>query len=100
MAYYEAEGKSLNELRDQDKGSKLHHLRLYADSKGTPESPAWIVSHHTSETDENPKEYEFNDGNELMGHLMNHASIPSAPGRVVRPRPEDVENVSGRGKEY
>jgi hypothetical protein len=81
-------------LRDQDRGKNLHHLRLYAHADGRPDNPAWIVTHHNSEEDESPKEYEFSDGHALMNHLAEHASIP------VKPTREDLQgaNLTGRAR--
>src|SRR5215472_14402022 len=95
---YESQGPSLSELRERDRGRKLHHLRVYADATGTPEKPAWIVEHHTSEQDKAPRSYTFSDGGNLIHHLQEHASIPSQPGREVKPRPEDIETRFGRAQ--
>ena len=90
--YYEAEGPSLGEMRD--KGRDLHHMRIYGGSDASPEKPSWSIGHYTSEDDENPQEYNFTDGQKVMDHIREHASIP------VKPTAEDLKgaNTTGRAR--
>jgi hypothetical protein len=60
--------------REQDKD--LHHLRLLAHPDGTPDSPKWIIEHHTSENDSDPAAFEFSNGKEMLGHIAEHAGVP------------------------
>ena len=75
--YAEAHGASLKKTRELEREKNLHHLRIYGHADGTPDSPKWIVQHHGSENDKKPVEHEFDDGNKMLAHVAEHASVPS-----------------------
>jgi hypothetical protein len=75
--YTEARGPSLKKTREWEREKNLHHLRIYGHVDGTPDSPRWIVEHHGSENEGNPAEHEFDNGQEMLAHVAEHASVPS-----------------------
>jgi len=78
MHFAEAHGASLKKARELEHEKNLNHLRIFAGADGTPESPTWIVEHHSSETDDrNPDQYEFSNGKQMMAHIAEHACVPN-----------------------
>ena len=77
MNFTEAHGPSLKKTRELEREKNLHHLRIYGHADGTPESPKWIVQHHSSENDREPAQHEFDAGHEMLAHVAEHASVPS-----------------------
>jgi len=74
--YHESKGASLKDMRDKKRQENLHHLRVHAHPDGSPESPRWIVAHHSGENSEPSAEHEFDSGHEMLAHIANHASVP------------------------
>ena len=70
----ESSGPSLRNAGELDRD--VHHLRIYAGSDGTPETPRWIVEHHRTEHDNNPQTHYFDDGHALLAHVAEHAYVP------------------------
>lgn len=75
MNYHESKGKSLKDMRDQKRKENLNHLRIYAHEEGTPESPRWLIEHHSSENDSEPSVHEFDSGKDALAHIGQHASM-------------------------
>jgi hypothetical protein len=88
MAYHEATGASLGAARERKR--KAHHLEIH------PTDAGFRVEHHARAGDEAPASYTYSTGEEVADHVRAVASIP---GRVVRPKAEEVENKFGRAPE-
>ena len=72
--FTEAKGPSLKHARELDRD--VHHLRIYGSADGSPESPRWIVEHHSTEHDKNPQTHYFENGNEMLAHVAQNAYVP------------------------
>lgn len=54
---------------------ELDHLEVHAHPDGTPDAPAWIVSHvHTGEPE--PEMHEFHDVAGFLDHIAEHSGVP------------------------
>ena len=77
--YVESRGPSLKMgARERERERELHHLRIRAHSEATAESPKWVVEHHSSENDREPKEHEFEDGHAMLAHIAEHTGVSEA----------------------
>jgi hypothetical protein len=73
--YVQSHGPSLKHSRQLEREKNLHHLRIHGHPDGTPESPKWIVEHHSSENDSSPVEHEFDNGHDMLAHVAEHSAV-------------------------
>lgn len=80
MAYHEAQGPGLKAMRDHERSRNVHHLRIHAAEGASPESKAWLVSHHYGADekgidDAKPDSYRFDDAEEALQHIAKHSAM-------------------------
>jgi hypothetical protein len=55
MSYVEVKGSSLKNTRERERENDLHHMRIYAHSDGSPDSPlTWQSTRAFQPSDTNP----------------------------------------------
>jgi len=93
--YTEARGPSLKTSREKERADNVHHLRVYAHENSTVEAPKWLVEHHSTENDDRPAEYVFDEPKAMLHHIATYSGA-SGPQREIQPTA--LENEYGRSR--
>ena len=75
-------GQSLKNQRTRERENDLHFLSVHAAAGATPQRPRWVILHHGADGTE-PREFVFENGRDLLSHIVEHAMPVSPRTRMV-----------------